>query len=133
MNFQDIQNIHVINLDSGTFCSNIEKCLLYILKVKQKEPVFITNNALKSSIYCKDLRKDFKFLSLEKNPLYLQYNNKSYLWFCGCSLQSKVVLSHASNWKELLSYLLLMFFIKKFVYIRHSLYMFLIILFYSEK
>lgn len=27
MNFQDIQNIHVINLDSGTFCSNIEKCL----------------------------------------------------------------------------------------------------------
>lgn len=69
MNFQDIQNIHVINLDSGTFCSNIEKCLLYILKVKQKEPVFITNNALKSSIYCKDLRKDFKFLSLEKKTL----------------------------------------------------------------
>lgn len=78
-----------------------------------KQPVFITNNAFKNTFYCKALGKDIKSLSLEeKTPCISNMTKKSYLCFCGCHLQSKVTLSHAPNWKELLSYLLLMFFIK---------------------
>lgn len=52
-------------------------CLLYILKVKQKQPVFFTNNAFKDTIYCKTLGKDIKSLSLEeKNTPYFQYDKK---------------------------------------------------------